>query len=204
MPRSPGGVNPVPGDVSEEPSAPPVFADVRDVPEAVRRRLLLWRNAPDVRCRMVHQEEISEEDHARWLAGLEREGSLRRVRVAHWRGVPFGVVALDDLDLVAGSASWGLYIGEPDYRGRGLGKRMLEEILRWGFEELGLYRLYTSVLSDNVEALGLYLKRGFRIEGNWREHVRKPDGGRVDLIWVGMLRSAEEARRATGEGELSA
>jgi len=69
---------------------------------------------------------------------------------------------------------------------------MLDEILRWGFVDKKLFRLYTSVLANNFNALRLYLKKGFRLEGNWQAHVLSEDGRRIDLFWVGMSSSSWE------------
>ncbi len=143
---------------------------------------------------MIHQGIISEEDHQNWLNSQESSHAGNRCRVAFAGGVPFGVVTLNGLDLENRHSDWGMYIGEASYRGRGLAKQLLFEILRWGFESLELHRLYTSVMADNVSALALYLKGGFEIEGLWRHHLRT-SGRFRDLYWIGMLSDRWNLRR---------
>ena len=161
---------------------------LEDLPESYAPLLLHWRNASDVRSQMLHQGPIAEETHQIWYERIVRGQNSTRVRVAFENGTPFGVVILNDIDPALSCASWGLYIGESAFRGRGFGKMMVRAIQEWGFGELGLYRLYTSVLDGNDNALNLYLKAGFRREGVWPRHVPCEDGRRVDLIWVGMNR----------------
>ncbi|NLL37097.1 MAG: UDP-4-amino-4,6-dideoxy-N-acetyl-beta-L-altrosamine N-acetyltransferase [Fretibacterium sp.] len=161
-----------------------IFKDLTEVP-ALAPLILKWRNSPEVRAQMLRQHLISEEEHARWLETVSKAGASTFVRVAFWGDRPFGVVNLSDVDRAFSCALWGLYIGEPDLRGRGLGKALLAHLLFWGFEELSLYRLYASVLEKNTAAQVLYGKAGFRDEGVWKGHVLT-ERGRQDLLWVGM------------------
>jgi RimJ/RimL family protein N-acetyltransferase len=54
------------------------------------------------------------------------------------------------------------------YTGRGLGTRLFERMEVWARDQQ-LHRLELTVLAENRRALGLYLKLGFRIEGNKRD-----------------------------------
>ncbi|PIE54675.1 MAG: UDP-4-amino-4,6-dideoxy-N-acetyl-beta-L-altrosamine N-acetyltransferase [Dethiosulfovibrio peptidovorans] len=155
-----------------------------------RSLLRIWRNRDDVRSQMVNDKEISEEEHRQWLDRLRNKEVFSDVRVAHVNGIPMGIIALSSIDIHAGSASWSMYIGESAFRGQGYSGAMVDEVIRWGFDELRLRRLYTSVLSTNERAFVQYLRRGFRLEGCWREHLIRSDSGKtVDLYWLGMLRS---------------
>jgi len=157
------------------------------LPSSFASLLKDWRNSEAVRSQMLCQEEISDTAHMTWYKKVISPESSYRVRVVFGDDAPFGVIYLTDIDRYAASASWGMYIGEADFRGRGLGMRMLTELLLWGFEELDLFRMYTSVLDGNERALNIYAKAGFRVEGTWRKHVLCADGQRRDLIWIGMF-----------------
>ena len=171
------------------------YRDLTELSPALQEQVRLWRNTPEIRSSMVCQHPITPEEHARWLEFLGRHPQRQRVRVAFADHEPFGVITLKDLDLAAGMSDWGMYIGDPRFRGRGLGNALLFEILRWGFDETELYRLYTSVLASNPQALTMYLRAGFELEGCWRRHVPLAEGGRGDLLWVAMLREGWEERR---------
>jgi UDP-4-amino-4,6-dideoxy-N-acetyl-beta-L-altrosamine N-acetyltransferase len=171
------------------------FLDVAAVSEEIQWKILEWRNSEFVRSQMLRQHPISREEHRAWLAGQRSGAGETRCRVAHVDDKPFGIVSLHHLDMRAGNSDWGMYIGEKEFLGRGLGKVLLAEILRWGFEEMNLQRLYTSVLATNEQALDLYLQAGFSQEGRWREHVLCETGERRDLLWIGMLRGEWEAEK---------
>lgn len=71
---------------------------------------------------------------------------------------------------------------------RGLGRRMLEELLRIAFRELGAHRLYLDVFEDNGRARHVYESLGFRYEGVMREAANR-DGHWCNLHLMAMLES---------------
>ena len=73
----------------------------------------------------------------------------------------------------------------PDHRRRGVGRRLVEEILEYA-NGLGLRRLWLSVHEDNYAAIRLYKRMGFEVEGTEREAVRR--GRRfICLLIMGRL-----------------
>lgn len=52
----------------------------------------------------------------------------------------------------------------PLHRGKGLGTRLLREVVSWA-ERRGLYRLVALTRHDNIPALRLFRSRGFRVAG---------------------------------------
>ena len=73
----------------------------------------------------------------------------------------------------------------PEYRGRGLGERLLRDSIdaaRWG----GFERIELSVYGRNVRAAALYRKVGFVHEGT-RIRGKKLDGEYDDVHMMGLL-----------------
>lgn len=50
-------------------------------------------------------------------------------------------------------------------QGKGIGKQMINAVLKIGFEGLGLHRIALGVYQDNKAALNCYLQCGLKIEG---------------------------------------
>jgi diamine N-acetyltransferase len=71
---------------------------------------------------------------------------------------------------------------------RGLGRRVLTEIIRTAFRELGAHRLFLDVFEDNGRARHLYESLGFKHEGIMREAAYR-DGRWFDLHLMSMLES---------------
>lgn len=76
-------------------------------------------------------------------------------------------------------------VGMPE---RGLGRRILTEIIRIAFRELGAHRLFLDVYDDNARARHLYESLGFQYEGVMREAAHR-DGCWHNLHLMSMLES---------------
>ncbi|MCO6451546.1 MAG: GNAT family N-acetyltransferase [Caldilineales bacterium] len=87
-----------------------------------------------------------------------------------------------------------ILVGPPELRGQGYGEAIVRELVRIGFEELGLQRLELAVFDFNHAAIRCYERIGFKMEG-------KPGMVRVvgDEEWIvrvmGLLR--DEVRPVT-------
>jgi RimJ/RimL family protein N-acetyltransferase len=98
-----------------------------------------------------------------------------------------GNVVLDRIDRRRGTARLSLYVGEPDTRGRGVGRAAVELILAFAFRELELEKVWLTVHARNGAAIRTYLEGGFRFEGVHRGEFLL-GGERIDEIYMGILR----------------
>jgi [ribosomal protein S5]-alanine N-acetyltransferase len=102
-------------------------------------------------------------------------------------------------------AEIGYWIGVP-YWGRGYASEAAEELIRHGFEDLGLERIYAGYYARNVASGRVLQKVGMVYEGTMRRHVCKW-GEYLDVVCYGLLRDEwlSSATRSTespaGAGE---
>ena len=85
-------------------------------------------------------------------------------------------------------AEIGYWIGKP-YWGKGYATEAAGAIIRYGFEELKLHRIYAGYFSRNEKSARVMIKNGMKYEGTLRQHVKKWDEF-VDIVYYGVL--AEE------------
>lgn len=115
------------------------------------------------------------------------------------KGFGFGIRALADDRLLGFTylsiASWvhrdawvAIGLGARDDWGKGYGTEAMRLTLRFAFEELNLHRVTLSVFGNNARAMRSYEKAGFRPEGRMRGAMRR-DGERIDIVYMGVLRS---------------
>ena len=69
------------------------------------------------------------------------------------------------------SASFGIIVDEA-YRGKGLGSKLMENLLKLAQQE-NVREIFLTVLSDNVKAIQLYEKHGFKKVGKTIDQWRR-------------------------------
>ncbi len=74
----------------------------------------------------------------------------------------------------------------PEFRHQGIGRRLLDKTLKAAFD-FGLTRIELAVWEPNTNAIALYKKFGFEIEGLQR-HAIYVDGQYVNLLSMALLR----------------
>lgn len=163
------------------------------------------RDAPDVRrlagewevARMLlsvphpYGEGVAEE----WIGGhrseFERNDAVHFAVVLRGRGELSGACGLV-INEGDANAELGYWIGVP-YWGRGYATEAAREVVRYGFEELGLHRVHAAHFGSNPASGRVLTKIGMSYEGTRREHHRKWSDYE-DLLQYGLL--AREWRAA--------
>jgi RimJ/RimL family protein N-acetyltransferase len=84
------------------------------------------------------------------------------------------------------NAEFGIFIGPHEYWGKGLGSETARRMLSYGFQELGLHRIWLTVFPFNPRAVRCFEKCGFKREGIFRETVYS-GGVFQDVIGMSIL-----------------
>src|ERR1700676_2523660 len=133
----------------------------------------------------------TEQDATAFLALSRESGKLWLATTLRSDGRQIGGVGLriDDQHKHTELAYW---LAVP-YGGHGKTTEAARHILRYGFEDLGLHRIFASHFKHNPASGRILLKLGMRYEGCQREHLRKWDQF-VDSELYGILRREWEDR----------
>ena len=94
-------------------------------------------------------------------------------------------------------AELGYWLGV-QYWGQGYATEAAREMLRYGFEDLGLHRIYASHFKQNPASGNILRKLGMQYEGCQREHLRKWDQF-VDSELYGILRREWQQKQEVRE-----
>lgn len=147
-----------------------------------------WLNDPEVslgnhKHHHVVSEKVAKEDlnyfteHSeRYSFGIvfDREDKL------------IGYGGLFDIDLVHGTATVGIAIGESEYMNKGYGTEALGLMLHYAFNTLNLHNVHLAYDASNIRAEKAYLKLGFKVCGRRREAVRR-NGKYYDEVHMDLL-----------------
>ena len=97
-----------------------------------------------------------------------------------------GHVGLYQIDYRAGSAEFGIMIGDAASRGRGIGRECTIHVTDYAFRDLRLNRVSLTVLATNVIARELYRSIGYQTEGVLRQ-AQFRNGRFVDVILMAQI-----------------
>jgi ribosomal-protein-alanine N-acetyltransferase len=123
---------------------------------------------------------------AQWIATHDEDFEQDRI---HHFAIALDGRAVGSIGLILkgdGIAEIGYWLGVP-YWNRGYVTEAAEALLRYGFEECGLHRIYAAHFTRNAGSGRVLQKIGMTYEGTLRHHIRKWDEY-LDVAFYGVLR----------------
>jgi len=122
----------------------------------------------------------------------QRHNTIRLAICLDGDGAHIGNVYLLNIDWIARSAIFHIFIGAKEHRRKGYGKRATQLCLDHAFQDCNLHRVSLSVLSTNLPAISLYERCGFQREGIAREAAFK-HGHYVDMLMMAVRNDARDS-----------
>lgn len=80
-----------------------------------------------------------------------------------------------------------VFVNPENHKG-GVGTRATKAMCRYGFEHLGLEKIYLETNEDNFAAQHVYEKCGFVLEGKFRNEYRTKDNHLLCRLYYGLLK----------------
>lgn len=158
--------------------------EMEDVPYKVH-----WVNDPEVRKSLLFPNfPVSKAATQNWLAKAALDPSRKDLMIClKSDDSAIGFAGLKGIDIKNWKAESYLCIGVKEYWGKGLGYEVKKLILDYGFNELGLNKIYSYHLADNAAMIRINLKLGGMREGVMREDVFS-GGVFLDRVIVSVLK----------------
>ena len=155
--------------------------------------ILRWRADPMVVHRLFSERPPTRAEHEVWLRSMRAAGNrLEFVIVSKDDNRPCGTIGLSRI--TGTEAEYGVMIGEPDRRERGIALEASEVLLDFAFNVLKLEHVMLSMFADNAEARRLYRRVGFTEDSSMgREQVK--DGVRRSIAVMRLKRSEWSERK---------
>jgi RimJ/RimL family protein N-acetyltransferase len=151
-----------------------------------------WLNDPEVRYGISVFLPMSIAREEMWFekmlknSPIEQPLTIEAENVGNW--VPIGNTGFFDINNITRSAEIGIMIGNKEYWDKGFGTKVMQLMLKHGFETLNFNRIFLRVYESNPRAVRCYEKVGFVHEGKQRQAVYK-DGEYYDLLLMSILKS---------------
>lgn len=162
----------------------PITAD--DTEMAVR-----WRNRPVVVENFIYRKPVSRKDHENWLANKVFTGQVHQFIVCRNEDdMPLGSIYLQNFEEEHKKAEWGIYLGEEQAYGKGIGTEAAKLVLDYAFTALGMHKVVSRVLARNKASIRMNEKAGYVQEAYLKDELFL-EGRYEDLILFGAINPNE-------------
>ncbi len=154
-------------------------------------RIVRWRNHPRVRNHFIYQKPFTREGHLNWIETKVNTGEVIQFIICEKEtDRPVGSVYFRDINKEHRKAEYGIFIGEDDAVGKGIGTEACRLACEYGFGVEKWHKIRLRLLSDNMAAFRSYEKTGFEKEAYLKEEVCI-DGVYRDVILMGLINPKE-------------
>lgn len=155
---------------------------------------------------LVYQNREELQDHFPMLVGEVADTdhtaeTFVRQRIAAWllqQDFAFGVWDNETTQLIGYAHlfdfNWEVptaelsYFMNREHSKAGIMTEVLARVIRFGFRQVNLEKIYVKMLSDNFASQRVARKNGFAREGDLRNEFRRPGGQLADLVRFGLTR----------------
>lgn len=149
-----------------------------------------WMNDPKVYGSMHFAVPVSMENTVRWYENnIENDKRFDAAFEENGEIVAFG--GLTGINRETNKAELYVFVNPAAQRG-GIGTRATQALCRFGFERLGLEKIYLETNEDNMAAQHVYEKCGFRLEGKLRNEYRSKNGQLMSRLYYGLIKGELE------------
>jgi|APSaa5957512576_1039674.scaffolds.fasta_scaffold07957_2 RimJ/RimL family protein N-acetyltransferase len=122
--------------------------------------IVSWRNSLEVRSMLVDTDKLTIETHLKWFKS-SRCNRIDYVFCENTKGKAIGTVNFKNIDELVGSAEAGKLLGDVSFRKKGLAKEAFLAWMKYGFDVLGLKKIYIFTRKNNIGNINLNMAIGF-------------------------------------------
>ena len=160
---------------------------VRRLEERDLQLRVSWMNSAKVYSNMHFDVPVLMDNTIKWF-----RNNLGNEKRADWTFEDNDVVVafggLTNINCAVNKAELYIFVN-PKSQKSGIGTQATFLLCRYGFEQLGLNKIYLETNEDNLAARRVYEKCGFILEGNHREEYISQDGHLLSRMYYGLLKS---------------
>ncbi len=150
-------------------------------------RIVRWRNNPRVRNHFIFRRSFTREGHLAWIESKVNTGEVIQFIICEKKtDRPVGSVFFRDISREHHRAEYGIFIGEDDAVGHGIGSEACRLACGYAFAVEKWHKIILRAFSDNKAAIRSYEKAGFEREAYLKDEVHI-DGVYRDVVLMGLI-----------------
>ncbi len=136
--------------------------------------IMEWRMNPAVTANLYTDPILDMEKQIKWFDKVKNDNTVK-YWIIEIESTPIGLIWLYQIDYYHKKCEWGYFIGNDNFRGKGIGRNLECNIYDYVFYKMNMNRLYCEIFSFNDKVVKIHEKFGSEIEGIFKEHIFKND-----------------------------
>lgn len=113
---------------------------------------------------------ISIDQQSKWMDSMiDNTGNNKRFSILNESNQCIGIIGLYSINWINRTSEFGIYIGEKKEWNKGYAKEATSIILNFAFSILNLRKIKLDVVLENIGAINMYKKIGFKEVGVYKE-----------------------------------
>lgn len=151
--------------------------------------VLRWRNGEKVVKNFIYRKPISREEHLSWLENKVNTGLVQQFIICDKKtDKALGSIYLQNYDEKESSVEEGIFLGEPEAFGRGIGVEATNMLVDYVFANMSCQTITARVLGYNMASRSMFEKSGF-VQSAFYKKKYEFDGKQADLVFYEKKRT---------------
>lgn len=140
---------------------------LREIEESDLPQLQKWRNADFIRKNVREFKPLTIMDQKKWFESLSSSNHI--MFAIEITGILIGCCGLTYIDWKNGCTEISIYFGMDDWQDNEYTNEAIQLLLKYGFKELRLHRIFGNIFSYNKKTIELFEHHKFILDGRIRE-----------------------------------
>ncbi len=136
----------------------------------ISEEYLSWMNDPEVCLYLETGGNYSMKDLQEYVKQCVAKKTFFWAIIFKESGKHIGNIKIDLISKRHGTCEYGILLGDRNSWGKGYAYEATQSLLNYCFQTLGIRKVNLGVVKDNLSAVRLYEKLGFKTEGEFVEH----------------------------------
>lgn len=158
-------------------------------------QIMNWRMKPEVTKYMYTDPILTLDNQKEWFKSIQNNDSVK-----YWMikidGIKIGVINLRDIDYVNRRCTWGYYIGDDSFKGRGIASTLECNMYDYVFNVLCFNKFWCEVFTFNEKVISIHEKFGSVVEGILKQHIYK-SGQFYDVATMAITKDKWEKKKSS-------
>ena len=161
--------------------------DLRSVKISDAKEILNWRTSKSIQRNFPSKVTKNMQKHLKWIKKIIKSNEDKYFIISKKDNKNIGLCFLNKINYLNKNAEFGYYLSNKKYYGQGFSIEAEYMILDYGFEKLGLNKIYCENLENNKNITNVHKKFGFKLEGIKREEILRDDKY-LDIYLMSVLK----------------